>query len=102
MSDTNAIYTIVISGTDADRGIFATPFAVSSYMSVELARAELARRIAERKPTLDSRYDGEERGLDSWEAYQKESPASCYLRIEILESELRGNSEINSSKGGND
>lgn len=88
MNEITTVFTVVISGADADHGNFASPFAVCSYTSIELARAELARCIVEHKPALDSRYDGEERELDSWEAYQTGNSASCFMRIEILESEL--------------
>ena len=44
--------------------------------------------IAEKKETLSSRYDTENLSDDCWEAYEDGSAASCFIRIEILTSEL--------------
>lgn len=82
------IYTIVLTGIDTDRGLFPDPSAAGSYLSLDRARAELERLISEKKETLDGRYDCEERGEDSWEAYMDGYAAALCTRVEILTSQI--------------
>lgn len=82
------VYTIVSTGVDADRGFFPDPSTRGSYLSLERAREELERLIAEEKEELDDRYDKEERGEDHWEMFQDGYAAALFSRLEILTSEL--------------
>lgn len=86
-----AIYTIVQTAADADRGFFPNPVAQGSFLSIDLAREQLAELIAAEKENLSSRYDKEERSDDCWEVYENGYAASLFLRIEILTSELTSN-----------
>ena len=83
------IYSIVRTAIDTDRGFFPDPAAMGSYLSRERAHNELRRLVAEEKLTLDAeRYNAQDSGEDYWEAYQKDSAASCSVRLEILVSEI--------------
>lgn len=91
-----AVYTIVRTGADADRGYFPQPQAEGSYLSLRRARLELYRLIQAEKEKLDGRYDSEERDEDYWEACQKDYAAALFSRFEILRSELIVTSEVES------
>lgn len=82
------IYTIVQTAADADHGDFPTPFACGSYRSIDRARERLQELIAEEKKQLNERMDTEELSEDSWKMYEDGSAAVCFVRIEILSSEL--------------
>lgn len=84
----DVIYTIVQTAVDVDGGLFSDPVALGSYLSINQARKRLRELIAEEKETLSSRYDTENLSDDCWEAYEDGSAASCFIRIEILTSEL--------------
>ena len=86
--ETIEIYTLVSTGVDTDRGYFPAPEAKGSYLSMERARMELNKLVNAEKKELDSRYDGEERSEDHWEAFDKEYAGGLFSRIEILTSEL--------------
>lgn len=66
-------------------------------MSLDLAREKLSELIAQEKKTLSSRYNKEERTDDCWEAYEDGYAAACFVRIEILSSEI-----VLNRKGGAD
>ena len=82
------IYTLVETGVDADRGCFPSPSTMGSYLTLSRAQMELAALIAEKKETLDDRYNREERGDDHWEAFEEGYAAARFVRIDILPSEL--------------
>ena len=71
------VYTIVRTGTDADRGCFPPPQAEGSYLSPQRAKAELQKLVKAEKEDLDSRYDSEEAGEDYWEAFRTAMPSPC-------------------------
>lgn len=86
--DGNTVYTIVHTMTDIDKGIFVSPCARASYLSLAAARAEMELEIAEERALLDARYDHEERGSDYWEISQDGYGAAGFSRIEILTTKL--------------
>lgn len=88
-------YTIVKTAVNADCGFFPDPFSWGCYLSLDLARDRLSELIAEEKKTLSDRYNKEERSDDCWEVCDADYSASCFVRIEILTSEL-----VLSQKGG--
>ena len=90
-------YTIVQAGADVDHGFFPDPFTWGCYLSLDLAREKRAELIAQEKKTLSGRYDKEERTDDCWEAYEDGYAAACFVRIEILSSEI-----VLNRKGGPD
>ena len=83
-----AIYTIVYTAADADRGRFHNPKTRGSYLPLASALVELERQIATEKVWLDSCYDCEERDGDAWEAYQDSCATACFPRIEALTDSL--------------
>lgn len=83
------IYTIVRTGTDADRGLFPDPQTEGSFLSRLKAHMELQKLIDAEKAGLDSRYDCEESGEDYWEAFQVGYAAALFTRLEIVQSDLR-------------
>lgn len=82
------IYTVVHTATDIDRGVFLSPCASASYLSLAAAQAEMECQIIDEKDRLDARYDCEERGSDYWEIYQDGYAAARCSRIEIITTEL--------------
>ena len=83
------VYTVVCTSADADRGSFPEPWTEGSYLLRSRAVEQLNRLADAEKKTLDTnRYDREERTETSWEAYQEGYAAACFVRLEILESEL--------------
>lgn len=82
------IYTIVHTATDIDKGVFQSPCASASYLSLAAAQAEMERQIADERDQLDASYDCEERGSDYWEMYQNGYAAAGFSRIEIIMTEL--------------
>lgn len=82
------IYTIVHTAVDSDWGSFLSPQAEGSYLSLEMARTELWRLVAEEKKQLDDCYDTEEAGDDFWEIYQDGYITACSSRFDILSSEI--------------
>ena len=85
---TATVYTIIQTAVDIDGGSFPTPVTHGTYLSIDRAREHLADLIAEEQKTLSSRYDTKDLTEDSWEAYESGYAASCFVRIEILSSEL--------------
>lgn len=88
MTEQTEVYTIVITGADTDRGCFPDPCATGSYLSLSCASAAFSHLVEEKKRTLDGRYDKEERDDYHWEMYQDGYGAACFLRIDIIPSEL--------------
>ena len=82
------IYTIVRTGTDADRGLFPDPQTEGSFLSRRRARAELNKLIEAEKDELDDRYDSMESSEDHWEAFQDGYAAALFTRLEIVSSTL--------------
>lgn len=80
------IYTIVITGVDADRGSFPDPIIHGSYASKEIANEVMDDLIVSEKESLDDRYNREERDEYHWEMYADGYAAACFVRIDILES----------------
>ena len=51
------IYTIVHTATDIDKGVFLSPCASASYLSLATAQVEMERQIVDERDRLDARYD---------------------------------------------
>lgn len=82
------IYTIVMTSANADHGLFQNPTPNGSFLSFDKAKRRLEELIAEEKSSLDSRYDTEERENTAWEMYEDGYAAACFVRIEIVTSEI--------------
>lgn len=82
------IYTIVMTSANADQGLFQDPTSYGSYLSFENAQHRFEELIAEEKLNLSSRYDTENREETVWEMYEDGYAAACFVRIEIITSEI--------------
>ena len=91
MSEGVKVYTVLRAAIDSDRGDFPPPDAVASFLSLEKAKAELHRLVAEteRSETLNPALNKRESGEDFWEAYEEGNETARYCRLEILTSELK-------------
>ena len=87
-SSTIKVYTILRTATDSDRALFPDPQTKGSYLSLSRAQLELEKMIVEERTALDTRYDHEERTEDRWDARQSGYEAHCFIRLEIMASEL--------------
>lgn len=83
-----AIYTLIITSADTDRGNFPTPDTIGSYLNLHRAQTEMERWIRSQKEQLDTRYDTIERDSSHWEAYQDGYGAACYVRIDLVSTAL--------------
>lgn len=82
------IHTIVMTSANADQGHFQDPTPCGSYLSFERARHRFEKLIAEEKSNLNSRYDTENRKDTVWEMYEDGYAAACFVRLEIVTSEI--------------
>lgn len=82
------VYTIVQTAVNADQGFFPDPFSWGSYSSLEQARERLAELVTAAKKDLSDRYNKEDISEDHWEAYEDGYAAACFMRIEVLVSDL--------------
>lgn len=82
------IHTIVMTSADADQGHFQAPTPCGSYLSFEKAQHRFEELIAEEKSNLNSRYDTENREDTVWEMYEDGYAAACFVRLEIVTSEI--------------
>lgn len=82
------IYTIVMTSANADQGCFQDPTPYGSYLSFEKAQHRFEELIAEEKSNLNSRYNTENREDTVWEMYENGYAAACFVRIEIVASEI--------------
>ncbi len=82
------IYTIIMTSANADHGFFQDPTPNGSFLSFEKAQERFEKQIAEEKSNLTSRYDTENREETVWEMYEDGYAASCFVRIEIVTSEI--------------
>lgn len=82
------IHTIVMTSANADQGCFQDPTPYGSYLSFERAQHRFEELIAEEKSNLNSRYDTENRKETVWEMYEDGYAAACFVRIEIVTSEI--------------
>lgn len=82
------IHTIVTTSANADQGLFQDPTPNGSYLSFEKAQYRFEELIAEEKSNLNSRYDIENREETVWEVYENGYAAACFVRIEIVTSEI--------------
>lgn len=87
-TSTMKVYTILRIAADSDRALFPGPQTRGSYLSPSRAQLELEKVIAEERAKLDARYDHEDRTEDCWEAHQSGHEAHCFIRLEIMASEL--------------
>lgn len=81
-------YTIVMTAANADVGLFQNPTPYGSYLSFENAQHRFEELFAEEKKDLNSRYDTENREKTVWEICKNAYAAACFLRFEIVTSEL--------------
>lgn len=82
------IHTIVMTSANADHGLFQDPTPNGSYLSFEKAQLRFEELIAEEKSNLSSRYNTEKREETVWEMYEDGYAAACFVRIEIVTSEI--------------
>lgn len=82
------IYTLVMTATDVDWGLFQSPTEYGSYLSPQRAKQKLEELIKQEQEKLRSRYDREERTETSWEAYADGEVAAHFVRVEIVTSLL--------------
>ena len=82
------IHTIVMTAANADTGLFQTPTPYGSFLSYQRALEHLDKLIAKEKKNLNSRYDAEERDEASWEMYDNGEAAACFVRIEVITTEI--------------
>lgn len=85
---TKTVYIIITTSANADKGFFQDPTPCGCYLSPERAQARFEELIAEEKKNLCSRYDTENREEALWEMYENGYAAACFVRIEIIESEI--------------
>lgn len=85
---TRPIFTIVKTSANADVGLFQDPSPCGSFLSYQRAKNRLDELIAEEKENLNSCYDTENRDGTVWEMYEEGYAAGCFVRIEIVESEI--------------
>lgn len=80
------VYTIIATGFDEMKEACDPPGpeAKGSFLSVDVARAELKRLIALKKAELDYRYDFEHQDDDYWEAFEGGNYRGRFARIEIV------------------
>ena len=83
------IYTLLMTVTDEDRGLFQSTTEHGSFLSPRLAQWEMEQLIAQERTNLGAVYDCEERTDTAWEAYEAGNAASHLVRIEIVTSLLR-------------
>ena len=82
------IHTIVMTSANADHGLFQDPTPNGSYLSFEEAQHRFEELIAKEKSNLSSRYNTEKREETVWEMYEDGYAAACFVRIEIVTSEI--------------
>lgn len=82
------IHTIVMTSANADHGFYQNPTPNGSFLSFEKAQRRFEELIAEEKSTLNSRYDTESREETVWEMYEDGYAAACFVRLEIVTSEI--------------
>jgi len=85
---TRPVFTIITTAANADVGLFQDPTPCGSFLSYNRAKARLKKLIEEEKKNLNSRYDTENREETVWEMYEDGYAAACFVRIEIVESEI--------------
>ncbi len=85
---TITIHTIVETAVDSVRCVFETPTTIGSFLTLDQAVKDLEELIPMAREKLDDRYDMESRDTCYWEAYQDGYGADCFLRLEIVCSEL--------------
>ena len=86
------IFTIIMTAANADVGLFQNPTPYGSYFSLERAQSRLEELIVKEKSKLSSRYNVEEREETVWEMYEDGYAAACFVRLEIMESEIEEDS----------
>lgn len=82
------IHTIVMTAANADTGLFQSPTPCGSFFSYQRALEQLGKLIAKKKENLNSRCKAEERDEASWEMYDDGEAAACFVRIEVITSEI--------------
>lgn len=82
------IYTIIMTSANADHGLFQDPTPNGSFLSFEKAQHRFEELIAEEKASPNSRYNTENREETVWEMYEDGYAAACFVRIEIVTSEI--------------
>lgn len=87
-SKTIVLQTIIQTAVDVDKCIFDPPTTIGSFLTLERAVSELEELIPMARKKLDDRYDMESRDTRYWEAYQDGYAASCFLRLDIVPTEM--------------
>lgn len=82
------IHTIVMTAANADNGHFQNPTPYGSFLSIARAQHRFEKLITAEKEKLNSRYDTEVREEDVWEMYEDGYAAACFVRIEMIKSEI--------------
>ncbi|WP_313529302.1 hypothetical protein [Anaerotignum sp.] len=82
------IHTIAMTSANADVGHFQNPTPIASYFSFEKVQKRFKELINEEKKNLNSRYDTEEHGDTYWEMCENGYAAACFIRIDIVTSEI--------------
>lgn len=88
MEEGRKIHTIIISSVDRDKRIIRNPTPGGSFFSFEQAHKMFVRLIKEEKAKLGRRYDTKERSNTVWYAYENGLALTCFVRIEIVTSQL--------------
>lgn len=85
---TRPIFTTITTAANSDTGLFQDPTPCGSFLSYPRAKTRFEKRIAEEKKNLNSRYDTENHEETVWEMYEEGYAAGCFIRIEIVKSEI--------------
>lgn len=87
-STTKSVFTIITTSANADNGFFQDPTPCGCFLSAELAQIRFMELIAKEKENLNIRYDTENREETLWEMCENGYAAACFVRIEIIETEI--------------
>lgn len=82
------IHTIITTAANSYMGFFQDPTACGTFFSLARAQERFGALIAKEMETLNSRFDTEEVAEGLWTMYEDGSASACFVRIEILSSEI--------------
>lgn len=83
------IFTIITTSADVHQGFLQSPTPDSSFFSFEKAKERMEKLVKEEKNICNSRCNTEEISEGLWYVYEEGYANDCFIRIEILESEIQ-------------